>query len=230
MCQIFYFLNFFCTLYFFQVFLLRRIFPGCNAAVTSLALLLFVFIRSLRSCGIAAAALPPAFIAALPLAFTAALPPTCIHSGIAAKRHCRQHAFTQRHCRQYAAALPPCGIAASIMQRHCRHAACTHSGIAASMHSQRHCRQHALVAALPPASTHSGIAAILSSVRGSAAQSELMLPLRFFSVYLVWASISFWGNNLLLQFLTMPATRKAPAKTRQTGSRNTYTQAALESF
>jgi hypothetical protein len=116
------------------------------------------------------------------------------------------------------------------MQRHCRHAACTHSGIAASMRSQRHCRQHALVAALPPASTHSGIAAILSSVRGSAAQSELMLPLRFFSVYLVWASISFWGNNLLLQFLTMPATRKAPAKTRQTGSRNTYTQAALESF
>jgi len=180
-----------------------------------------------------------AFIAALPPAciHTAALPPVC--SGTAAMRHCRQYnaaalppcsVHSQRHCRQYAAALPPCGIAASIMQRHCRHAACTHSGIAASMRSQRHCRQHALVAALPPASTHSGIAAILSSVRGSAAQSELMLPLRFFSVYLVWASISFWGNNLLLQFLTMPATRKAPAKTRQTGSRNTYTQAALESF
>ena len=162
MCQNLYFYLFFarCTFssyfcigvfsHFFQVMFFQVL---CFIFAGSLALLLFVFIRSLRSCGIAAAALPPAFIAALPLAFTAALPPTCIHSGIAAKRHCRQHAFTQRHCRQYAAALPPCGIAAS-MQRHCRHAACTHSGIAASMRSQRQCRQHALVAALPPASTH----------------------------------------------------------------------------
>ena len=133
--------SYFFRCYFFQVFLLRRIFPGCNAAVTSLALLLFVFIRSLRSCGIAAAALPPAFIAALPLAFTAALPPTCIHtaalppvcSGTAAMRHCRQY---------NAAALPPC-----------------------SVHSQRHCRQHAFTAAVPPACTLCGIAASKHSQR-----------------------------------------------------------------
>jgi|SouAtlMetagenome_1021521.scaffolds.fasta_scaffold59105_2 hypothetical protein len=70
--------------------------------------------------------------------FFAALPPRHCRQ----QRHCRQ---LQRHCRH--AALPPVR-----MQRHCRHAACTHcSGIAASM---RQCRQHALVAALPPASTH----------------------------------------------------------------------------
>jgi hypothetical protein len=69
-----------------------------------------------------------------------------------AQRHCRQHAFAQRHCRQHAltAALPP---------------ACTHCGIAASMHSSRHCRQHALTAALPPACTHCGIAASMHSPR-----------------------------------------------------------------
>jgi hypothetical protein len=118
------------------------------------------------------AALPPTRIhtAALPPAciHTAALPPVC--SGTAAMRHCRQY---------NAAALPPRSVHS---QRHCRQHA----------FAQRHCRQHAFTAALPPASTHSGIAAILSSARGSAAQSELMLPLRFFSVYLVRASI-FWG-------------------------------------
>jgi hypothetical protein len=67
------------------------------------------------------------------------------------------------------------------MQRHCCHAACTHSGIAASLRSQRQCRQHALVAALPPASTHMQRHCRHSvySVRGSAAQSESMLQFRF---------------------------------------------------
>ena len=147
---------------FFKLFLHAVLFPSIFASAyfsrlqRCSALLLFVFIRSLRSCGIAAAALPPAFIAALPPAFTAALPPKCIHtaalppvcSGTAASIHAAalppvcSGTAAMRHCRQY------------IMQRHCRHAACTHSGIAASMRSQRQCRQHALFAALPPASTH----------------------------------------------------------------------------
>ena len=113
--------------------------------------------RHCRS-GIAAAALPPAFIAALP--------PALVYSGIAASMH------SQRHCRK--AALPPACIHTAALPP--VYAACTHSGIAASMHShsgiaasicsvhsQRHCRQHAFTqrhcrqyaAALPPCSVHS---------------------------------------------------------------------------
>ena len=154
----------------------------------SYVLRLFCFFGSLRSCGIAAAALPPAFIAALPPPFTAALPPTCIQaalpqSGIAASMHSHSGiaASMQRHCRH--AALPPVCSGTAAMQRALTAAlppACVHSGSAASMHSLRHCRQQAL--------TCSGIAAILSSVRGSATQSEPMLQFRLISVCLVVAS------------------------------------------
>ena len=78
-------------------------------------------IYSNRSCGIAAAALPPAFIAALPPAFTAALPPACIHIA-ALPPVCSCSVHSQRHCRQHActAAVPPAYIL-----RHCRQKAFT---------------------------------------------------------------------------------------------------------
>ena len=102
--------------YFFKVFLLRRIFLGCNAAVTSLDFLFF-----LRHCrrGIAASS------------GTAA---SC--SGTAAMRHCRQYVCSGTAAMQRAltaAALPPaCGSAASMHSlRHCRQQALTCSGIAA---------------------------------------------------------------------------------------------------
>ena len=108
-----------------------------------------------------------------------------IYSGIAANMHSHSGiaASMQRHCRH--AALPPVCSGTAAMQRALTAAlppACVHSGSAASMHSLRHCRQQAL--------TCSGIAAILSSVRGSAAPSELMLQFRLISVCLVWGSIS----------------------------------------
>ena len=177
--------------HFFQVMIFQVL---CFIFAVYLALLLFVFIRSLRSCGIAASSCRQHLqlqtmrhcrsgIAASIYSGIAA----SIYSGIAANMH------SQRHCRKAAlpptcihtAALPPVCSGTAAMQRALTAAlppACVHSGSAASMHSLRHCRQQAL--------TCSGIAAILSSVRGSAAPSELMLQFRLISVCLVWGSIS----------------------------------------
>ena len=166
MCQILYFSNFFCTLYFFQVFLLRRIFPIFSGAIFSKYFCFGVFSR-LQRCSYVLSIVTFCFysepeimrhcrsgIAASIYSGIAA----SIYSGIAAnmhsQRHCRKAALpptcihtaalppvcsgtaAMRHCRQYAAALPPC-----------------------SVHSQRHCRQHAFTAAVPPACTLCGIAA-----------------------------------------------------------------------
>ena len=132
-----------------------------------------------------------------------------------------------RHCRSGIAASIYSGIAASIYSGIAA-SMHSHSGIAASMQLQR-----ALTAALPPACVHSGSAASIYTAALPpesihTAQSELMLPFLLFSVgHLFWG----WGNHLLLQFLTMPVLLNKPAvKKDQTGSRNTYTKVALESF
>jgi len=145
--------------HFFQVMIFQVL---CFIFAVYLALLLFVFIRSLRSCGIAASSCRQ-------------------HLQLQTMRHCRSgiaassiaanllYSMIMRHCRSGIAAssLPPaCGIAAEQIMRHCRSgiaasiysgiAASIYSGIAASMHSHSGSAAsiHIYTAALPPASTH----------------------------------------------------------------------------
>ena len=148
MCQIFYFLNFFRKLYFSMYFCFGVVFPIFPGATFSKYSSYFSRVLSIVTFCLYS---EPEIMRHCRSGIAAS-----IYSGIAASIYSGIAASMHSHS----------GIAAS-MQRHCRHAACTHSGIAASMRSQRQCRQHALVAALPPASTHT-------------AQSELMLPFRLF--------------------------------------------------
>jgi len=125
--------------HFFQVMIFQVL---CFIFAVYLALLLFVFIRSLRSCGIAASSCRQ-------------------HLQLQTMRHCRSgiaassiaanllYSMIMRHCRSGIAAssLPPaCGIAAEQIMRHCR------SGIAASIYSG--IAPPAFTAALPPACIH----------------------------------------------------------------------------
>ena len=160
MCQNLYFYLFFarCTFssyfcigvfsHFFQVMFFQVL---CFIFAGSLALLLFVFIRSLRSCGIAASSCRQ-------------------HLQLQTMRHCRSgiaassysgiaaSIYSGRSCDIAAAALPPAFIAAlppaftAALPPACIHIAALPPVCSCSVHSQRHCRQHTFLAALPPES------------------------------------------------------------------------------
>ncbi len=165
----FIFLCVFRALYFFKLFLHRRIFaffPGDDfpsivfyfcRVLSIVTFCLYSEPEIMRHCR---QQLPPAFAAADHCRSGIAA------SSIAASIYC---SMIMRHCRSGIAAssLPPaCGIAAEQIMRHCRSgiaasiysgiAASIYSGIAASMHSHSGsaASMHIYTAALPPASTH----------------------------------------------------------------------------